>query len=152
MWRVVARFSTAVNDPFVVVVRVLIWETGESPFLTLCQGRCESAVQIGTFSDAVFGLTLFGKNTGTPSHGLRAAVGMNKGVPDFDLFGEDATEHASLDLDTSGPRLELSDKQGFSTVIGDSELEKPRTGEKRKSSAASIVLYGKDGIPLWLAP
>ena len=125
---------------------------GKSPFLSLCQGGCESTVQIGAFSSEVFGLALYGRDTGGPLHGIRAAVGMVNGVPGFDLFGEDASEHALLDLASTGPRFDLADKQGFSTIIGDSELERPRTGEKRTTSAASVVLYGKDGNALWSAP
>jgi|HubBroStandDraft_5_1064220.scaffolds.fasta_scaffold219024_2 hypothetical protein len=124
---------------------------GKSPFLSLCQGKCESQVQIGAFHDDVFGLALYGKDRG-PMHGLRASVGMVNGVPGFDLFSEDATEHALLDLQTTGPKFELGDTQGFSTVIGDSELELPRTGERRATSAASILLIGKDGKALWSAP
>jgi len=31
-------------------------------------------------------------------------------------------------------------------------LVMPRTGEKRKTSAALLVLFGKDGKVLWSAP
>ncbi len=36
--------------------------------------------------------------------------------------------------------------------IGSTELETPRTGETHKTSAASVVLFGKDGKALWTAP
>lgn len=92
---------------------------------------------------------------------------MVKGVPGLNLFSDDSTQQASLDLE-AGPRLllsdqtgivslekaslEVSDKQGFRTKIGSTELETPRTGETHKTSAASVVLFGKDGKTLWSAP
>ena len=140
---------------------------GENPFLTVCKKGCEEQVQLGAFSkDQAFGLVLFGKNKG-PFHGVLAALGVVKGVPGLNLFSDDSTQQASLDLE-AGPRLllsdetgtvslekaslEVSDKQGFRTKIGSTELETPRTGETHKTSAASVVLFGKDGKTLWSAP
>lgn len=140
---------------------------GENPFLSLCKGTCESQVQIGTYSDA-FGLSIYGKDTGGPLHGVQVALGVVKGLPGLNLFGSNTTEQASLDFEAGGPRLvlfhpdgaialqkasfELSDKQGFRTTIGTTELETPLTGETRKTSAASIVLFEKDGKAIWSAP
>lgn len=139
---------------------------GESPFLILCKGSCENQVQLGAYSSDLFGLALYGNDKGA-FHGLRVGLGVVKGVPGLNLFGEDSTQQASLDLET-GPRLllsgedgdvllekaslEISDKQGFSTRVGSTALETPRTGESHKTSAASVVLFGKDGKALWSAP
>ena len=139
---------------------------GESPFLNICTGDCKRQVQVGTFSNEIFGLALYDKDKG-PLHGVKAALGVVKGVPGLNLFSEDSAQQASLDLE-GGPRLllsdqngivslekasvEVSDKQGFITKIGSTDLETPRTGETHKTSAASIVLIGKDGKALWTAP
>ena len=48
--------------------------------------------------------------------------------------------------------LRLQDKEGFGTHIGRTDLATPRTGETHKTSAASLVLFGKDGKVLWSAP
>ncbi len=52
----------------------------------------------------------------------------------------------------SGPRLELRDKQGFSAVLGNTSLVVPRTGKTENTSAASLVLFDKDGKVLSSAP
>jgi len=142
-------------------------EAGESPSLNLCKGSCDQQVWLGTFPNGLFGLALYGKDKGAPLHGLQAGLGVVNGVPGLNLYGKDATEGASLDLE-AGPRLflsdqngdvslekaslEVSDKQGFRAKIGSTELETPRTGETHKTSAASVVLFGKDGKALWTAP
>jgi hypothetical protein len=49
------------------------------------------------------------------------------------------------------PHLVLSDKAGFQTLIGAANVQTPR-GETLNSSAATIVLFGKDRHVLWSAP
>jgi len=44
---------------------------------------------------------------------------------------------------SSQPVIELTDEQGFQTTIGRTELEAEKTGEGRKMSAASIVIFDK---------
>lgn len=51
-----------------------------------------------------------------------------------------------------GPSLALSDNEGFETSLGVSSLVTPRTGESHRTSAASIVLFGKEKKVLWSAP
>ena len=48
--------------------------------------------------------------------------------------------------------LELHDRQGFIAIIGNAALATPRTGETRKTSAASVILFDKDEKVLWKAP
>ena len=73
--------------------------------------------------------------------------------PDFSMYngagklGVDIT-----DLVETGPSLKLTDPDGYSTVIGSANLVQARTGEKHKTSAASLVLFGKDKEVLWSAP
>ncbi len=146
---------------------------GEDPTLTLCKGNCEKQAQLSA-SKYVLGLALY-EGGGNPmmvdqgkQKGLRAGFGVINGVPGVNLFGKGPNEQASLDLEAPGPRLylsdqsgsvdlekaslEVSDEQGFSTRIGRTELETPRTGETHKTSAASIVLFDKDSKRLWSAP
>ena len=52
----------------------------------------------------------------------------------------------------SGPSLELTDAQGFKTVVGSVSLTDPSTGTSSRTSAASITLFGKDGKSIWSAP
>ena len=46
----------------------------------------------------------------------------------------------------------LGDKEGFQTVVGNTDLVTPRTGETHKTSAASVMLLDKDQNVIWSAP
>lgn len=50
------------------------------------------------------------------------------------------------------PQLSLSDREGFETDLGHTGLVTTRTGEKHDTSAASVVMFGKDKKVLWSAP
>ncbi len=58
----------------------------------------------------------------------------------------------ALTVNANEPNLTLSDPEGFQTTVGSTNLVTPRTGETHKTSAASLVLFGKDGKVLWSAP
>jgi hypothetical protein len=70
------------------------------------------------------------------------------------LILNDANENSRVVLgaDSDGPGLWLGDANGFETDIGVTGLVTPATGETHTTSAASIVLFGKDGKVLWSAP
>lgn len=128
---------------------------GEGSFVSLCDSPCKDSVEI-TLSQNVKGLAIYEAGAAWPSNkdklaGLRVGVGVVNGMPGFDLFGK-AGETASLRLDKVGPNIALSDDQGFSTTIGSAALETLQTGESHRTSAASIVLFGKSGKVLWSAP
>jgi len=46
----------------------------------------------------------------------------------------------------------LSDQQGFRMNLGTTQTINPATGETRETSAASLVMFGKDGKVIWSAP
>jgi hypothetical protein len=48
--------------------------------------------------------------------------------------------------------LRVFDGQGFEAQLGVSDLVTPRTGETRKTSAASLILFDKDKNVIWKAP
>lgn len=50
------------------------------------------------------------------------------------------------------PFLSLSDGERFETTVGSTNIRTPSTGETHKTSAASVVLFGKDRTVLWSAP
>jgi len=52
----------------------------------------------------------------------------------------------------TSPSIEVADSQGFASEIGVNSSIEPTTGKKLKSSAASLVLVGKDQSVLWTAP
>ena len=51
-----------------------------------------------------------------------------------------------------GPSVQLIDKEGFETDLGVSSLVTVKTGAQSQTSAASVVLFGKDKKVLWSAP
>jgi hypothetical protein len=66
------------------------------------------------------------------------------------LFGHDQGGGAIL-IDAK-PVIELSDANGFRADLGRNDLATPRTGGTHSTSAATLVLSGKDGKVLWSAP
>jgi hypothetical protein len=51
-----------------------------------------------------------------------------------------------------GPSLTIEDNEGYSSVLGSSNLVQTKTGKKEQTPAASLVLFGKDKKVLWSAP
>lgn len=58
----------------------------------------------------------------------------------------------TLDNDNGGPNLSVEDKDGYSSVLGRSDLVLTKTGKKEQTPAASLVLFDKDKKVLWSAP
>jgi hypothetical protein len=61
-------------------------------------------------------------------------------------------QQAVLESSADGPSLTLSDAQGFRTIAGIASLKTPRTGASTKTSAASVILFDKEGRSVWSAP
>jgi hypothetical protein len=56
-----------------------------------------------------------------------------------------------VDITSEGPLIQVSDREGFTTGIGQFELKEKQTGKMLKTGTASIVLAGKDKV-IWSAP
>jgi len=63
-------------------------------------------------------------------------------------------QYLHADINSHGPTIGLTDKEGFDTEIGSTNLVTPKTGETHHTSAASIVMFGggKDHKVIWQAP
>ena len=61
-------------------------------------------------------------------------------------------QQAVLESSADGPSLTLSDAQGFRAIIGSASLNTPTTGASTKTSAASVILFDKEGKSVWSAP
>lgn len=72
--------------------------------------------------------------------------------PMFALSGTDMKTNVWVAAFSDVPAVDLTDAQGFSTNIGVTDLLTPTTGETHKTSAASVILFGKDKKVLWSAP
>jgi hypothetical protein len=57
-----------------------------------------------------------------------------------------------LNATPTGARVLLTDEPGFEAALGNSDLESSRTGTTSRTSAASLMLFGKDRHVLWKAP
>jgi hypothetical protein len=64
------------------------------------------------------------------------------------------TKHGIAGLSTTvpGPAVYVGDGEGYGATLGASEIDIPGTGEKRKTSAASISLVDKNQKVIWSAP
>lgn len=67
------------------------------------------------------------------------------------LIGARPDVQLRLSVAPDGTTLELTDKDGFSTSIG-TGVQAAKNGKVKKTSAASIALFGKDRKVLWSTP
>jgi hypothetical protein len=58
---------------------------------------------------------------------------------------------AHIGVAPDGTTFELSDRDGFSTSIGDG-MQTAKNGQLKKTTAASITLFNKDRKVLWSTP
>ena len=72
------------------------------------------------------------------------------GPKHLSFIGSETTPETITTFSRDG--VYVTDNQGFAAQIGAAELINPRTGETRKTSAASIVLFDKNKNVLWKAP
>lgn len=72
--------------------------------------------------------------------------------PSFSMYDSTGQKRIGFAVPNGAPSLRLTDKEGFSTTLGSADLLVPSTGRKESTSAASIVLFGKDQKVLWSAP
>jgi hypothetical protein len=70
----------------------------------------------------------------------------------FSQGPENLTKQVVLESSPDGPSLTLSDAQGFRTIVGTASLNTPTTGASTKTSAASVILFDKEGRSVWSAP
>lgn len=78
-------------------------------------------------------------------------VGMALNPGSFSLRGSAGKLSVDLD-DISAPSLTLEDNEGYSTVLGRSNLVLTATGKQEQTPAASLVLFDKNKKVLWSAP
>ena len=80
--------------------------------------------------------------------------GMSEGAS-ISLFSQgpvNLDKQVLLESSPDGPSLTLSDFQGFRSIVGTTSLKTPSTGASTKTSAASVILFDKEGRSVWSAP
>jgi hypothetical protein len=125
--------------------RVMLAETANGPALVFFDEKQSSKVILNWSPFVGPELDLFG----TGGKG-KATLDVAAGGPQ--LFLNDASGTADLHVLSDGPALGLVDLNGFEANIGITDLLIPKIGETRKTSAASVVLFGKDQKVIWQAP
>jgi hypothetical protein len=87
-----------------------------------------------------------------PQHhsGLTMSVLENAGSQLL-LTGDRPDIMAHIGVAPDGTTLEISDRDGFSTSMGDG-MQTAKNGQLKKTTAASITLYNKDRKVLWSTP
>ena len=83
-------------------------------------------------------------------HGGVALSVLSGSGPQLALTGERPDVQVHMGVMPEGTVLELSDKDGFTTSIGNGVVAK--NNQAKKTSAASVVLFGKERKVLWSAP
>lgn len=86
----------------------------------------------------------------------RQSSGMNLGLdsasPSVAMAYADGQGSAGITFGKNGPSLRLVERNGFSTVVGASQINSPTAGRAPYTSAASVVLYDKNKKVIWKAP
>jgi hypothetical protein len=67
------------------------------------------------------------------------------------LIGERADIQAHMGVTPDGTEMELTDKDGFTTSIGNG-VKAARNGQVKNTTAGSITLFNKDRKVIWSAP
>jgi hypothetical protein len=129
-------------------VRAELGLTGSTPSLKFKDENGSALVTLALNSDAPGGPMLL---LSDPQHHASVALSvLEHAGPQLALTGERADIQVHMGVAPDGTTLELSDKDGFTTSIGNGVVAK--NGQAKQTSAASIVLYGKQRKVLWSVP
>jgi len=129
-------------------VRAELGLTGSTPSLKFKDESGSALVTLALNSDAPGGPLLL---LSDPQHHASVALSvLEHAGPQLSLTGERADIQLHMAVAPDGTILELSDKDGFTTSIGNGVV--PKNGQAKQTSAASIVLYGKQRKVLWSVP
>lgn len=130
-------------------VRAELAMSGEGPSLKF---RDQSGTALVTLSllDSAPGGPLLLLSDGQHRSSLSMSVASGSGSQ-LSLIGERADIQAHIGVAPDGTTLELTDKDGFTTSIGNG-VKAAKNGQAKTTTAGSITLFGKDRKVLWSAP
>ena len=87
-----------------------------------------------------------------PQHHAGVSVSVLEGMgSQLSLVGERPDIQARMEVAPAGTSLEMSDADGFATSIGNG-MQASKGKQPKKTTAASVTLYGKDRKVLWSTP
>jgi hypothetical protein len=129
-------------------VRAELALAGDTPSLKFKDQNGSALVTIALNSDSPAGpLVLL---SDPQHHGSVALSVLQSAGPQFSLTGERPDIQLRMGVAPDGTSLEISDKDGFATSIGNGVVVK--NGQAKKTSAASIALFGKERKLIWSQP
>jgi len=130
-------------------VRAELSMDGEGPSLKLRDQTGAALVSLSLRDVAPGGPFLL---LSDPQHHASVSISVAQGEgSQLSLIGERADIQAHIGVTPDGTSLELSDKDGFATSIGNG-IQPAKNGQVKKTSAASVTLFNKDRKVLWTAP
>ena len=130
-------------------VRAELYMDGEGPSLKFLDQNGSSLVGLSLRDAVPSGPFLL---LSDPQHHASASISVASGEgSQLSLIGERADIQAHIGVTPDGTAVELSDKDGFTTSIGNG-VQAGRNGQVKKTSAASVTLFNKDRKVLWTAP
>jgi hypothetical protein len=87
-----------------------------------------------------------------PQHQASVSISVLQGMgSQLSLIGARPDIQARMAVAPDGTSLEMSDADGFTTSIGNG-MQTPKGKQPKKTTAASVTLYGKDRKLLWATP
>jgi hypothetical protein len=130
-------------------VRAELYMDGEGPSLKFLDQSGTSLVALSLRDAAPSGPFLL---LSDPQHHASVSISVAAGEgSQLSLIGERADIQAHIGVTPDGTAVELSDKDGFTTSIGNG-VQAAKNGQVKKTSAASVTLFNKDRKVLWTAP
>jgi hypothetical protein len=130
-------------------VRAELAMSGTGPSLKLRDESGSALVTLSLNDSAPGGPLLL---LSDPHHHASFALSVLEGAgSQLSLTGERPDIQVGLRATPDGTAIELSDKDGFSATIGNG-VQAAKNGKAKKTSAASIALFGKDRRVLWSTP
>jgi hypothetical protein len=130
-------------------VRAELAMSGEGPSLKF-RDQGGSALVTLSLLDSAPGGPLLLLSDGQHHSSLSMSVASGQGSQ-LSLIGERADIQAHIGVAPDGTTLELTDKDGFTTSIGNG-VKAAKNGQAKTTTAGSITLFGKDRKVLWSAP
>jgi hypothetical protein len=79
------------------------------------------------------------------------SLGINSGSAPISILDGDGKDSAGINFGKNDPSLNLQDANGFSAVLGTSQVENPNR-QTQQTSAASLILLDNNEKVIWRAP
>jgi hypothetical protein len=130
-------------------VRAELSMSGTGPSLKLRDQAGTALVTVSLNDSAPGGPILL---LSDPQHHAGLSMSVLEGAgSQLSLTGERPDIQAHIGVAPDGTNLSLSDQDGFTASIGGG-MQPSKSGQVKKTSAASITLFNKDRKVLWAAP